>query len=117
MSEPELTHQVIGLKGRIKIRFVDTERHSHEHVLRALNSFLAVFQKIGALESPQTEIVVVVVASVVNTCLYQIDVFLDDFEDIVGEHGCGTPNLVLELLESLGDLKEIRRSHLVQVGH
>jgi hypothetical protein len=47
--------------------------------------------------------------------MYLVNIFLDNFENIVREHSSGAADLILEVLETLGNFQEIGGSLLVQI--
>ena len=59
MSEPPLTQQLISFNGRINIGFMDSDSHSHEHMLRSFCDFVMYLQEIGSLKSLVAEVVIV----------------------------------------------------------
>jgi hypothetical protein len=46
MGEPELTHEVVSLKGRFQIIKMDPEGTSHEHMLWSFNDLVICFKKV-----------------------------------------------------------------------
>lgn len=69
MSEPSVTHEVVGLDGGIDVGLVNTNGHSHEHVLWSLNDLTLDLEEVGSFESLETEVVVVVISLVIQSSL------------------------------------------------
>jgi hypothetical protein len=116
MSEPEVTHHIVGFEGGLEIVEVNADTDSHQHMLRSLYNLFSIFHQIRALERLEPEIVVVEVPREIEVLLDLLSVFLDHSVHVVGQHGSGAAHLVLDLrVEAGGHLKEIVSGALVQI--
>ena len=66
VSEVALRHQVVGAKRAVDVLVVDAHGHAHEHVLGALGHLAVEAKQVGALERLEAEVVVIVIAAVVD---------------------------------------------------
>lgn len=58
MSEPTLSHQVIGFGGRFNVVFVDTNSNSHQQVLWSFYNLSINLQKVGPFKSFEAKIII-----------------------------------------------------------
>ena len=75
MSEPLLAHVVVCLESWIQIIEMNTDGASHEHVLWSLSDLSIYFEQIGALQSLETEEVIVEISLVVNDFIDLVSIF------------------------------------------
>ena len=95
---------------------VDAHGHAHQHVLRALGHFAVEAEQVGALERLEAEVVVVVIAAVVDVPVEALGVGHDDGVDLFGdERGVLAGLRVNEGPQVVDDLREIVLGGAVQV--
>jgi hypothetical protein len=64
VSEEFLRHKVVGFNGGGDVGFVNTDRHTHQHVLWSFRNCAINTQEVRALERLEPEVVICVVAVV-----------------------------------------------------
>ncbi len=86
MSKPLLRHQFICLKSIFKILLVNSERNSHQHVLRALNHLLVDSHQVRlALKRLEPEKVIIEISREVDLLLDFLFILRNYFENFVRE--------------------------------
>lgn len=117
MCEPLLAHQVIRLKGCIKIVEVDTDRTAHEHVLRSLDNVAVALEKVGTLESFEAEEVVIEVTTVVKYGINSVNVVSDHVKDVFSEKRSVSALFVFVVVQHRGCCEHARRGAVVKGLH
>ena len=82
MSEPPVTHQIIGQDSRVNILHVNAHRDPHQHLLRALSYLSIDLEEVGPLQSLVAEVIVVPISLVVDRGLQLFVVCLDYLVDL-----------------------------------
>mmetsp|Transcript_74060 Transcript_74060/g.195202 ORF Transcript_74060/g.195202 Transcript_74060/m.195202 type:complete len:246 (+) Transcript_74060:1-738(+) len=110
-------HQVVGLDGSGHVAEVDAASHAHQHVLRALDDLAFGAQQVRLLECLEAEVVVLVVAGVLQRGIDCGSILLDEVPNLIGEHACRPALLIAMVVKCAARLRKRVRGHLVQVGH
>lgn len=69
MSEPLLTHQMVGLEGGREVLLMNPDGHSHQHVLRSFNHLPVHPQKVSLLQSLEAKEIISIVPLMVDFLL------------------------------------------------
>ena len=117
MSEPFVTHQLVGLKCSSQILFVYSDRHSHEHVLGSLNNNPINLQQIRSFEGLEAKIVISEVPFVVNDFLNLFVVLKYDLINVLREQWCVLPSLVFAEIELLCYLFQRAGGFFMEIVH
>ena len=83
MSEPLVTHEVVGLDCSLYVMLVDANTHSHEHVLGPLCNLPVNLEKIRSLESLEPKVIIVKVSLEIDSALQNTTVLFDYLIDIL----------------------------------
>ena len=83
MGEPLLRHEMIGLKSSLKVIQMDSNRASHQHVLRALSDLAINTKQVSLLESLEPEEVIFKIAREVKLSIDSFIVVDHDFVDFI----------------------------------
>ena len=103
MGEVALAHQVVGVEGFLDVGVVNTDRHTHQHVLRAFSHFTVELEQVGALQGLESEVIVVVVSTVVDVVVEHIGVGHDDLVHLFGDERSVLVGLGVNVLTKVGD--------------
>ena len=60
MRKPAFGHQIVRFDGGLDVVLMDTNRDSHQHLLRAFDHFAVDLKQVGPLECFEAKIVVTV---------------------------------------------------------
>jgi hypothetical protein len=85
VSEPTLRKEVVGFNGRFDIVFVDTDRDTHEHVLRAFYYTAVDAEEVGTLEGLETKVIVIKITIVDDFRVKTFLVVHDNLEDVFSD--------------------------------
>ena len=118
VGEVALAHQVVGVEGFLDVGVVNAHRHAHQHVLRSLSHLAVEFEQVGALEGLESEVVVVVVAVVVDVIVEHLGVRHDDLIHFLRDERCVLVGFRVDVLSEVGDdIGEGRLGRTVEVVH
>ena len=113
-----LAHQLIGLQGTLKIVFVNTNTHTHEHLLRTLNNLSVHAEQVRTFKCFEPKVVVGEIA-IVNQLRIQIfRIRLNDFVHIISNQWCFFARFWIDVFVQIrNSLREALFGTLVQVAH
>ena len=103
MGEVALAHQIVGVEGFLDVGVVNTDRHPHQHVLWAFSHFTVQFEQVGALQGLESEVIVVVVSTVVDVVVEHIGVGHDDLVHLFGDERSVLVGLRVNVFTKVGD--------------
>ena len=117
MRHPPLTQEVVGADGTVDVVLVDTKSDTHEHHLRAFDDFIIHAKEIGAGEGFEAEVVVVIVAVIVDGEFNAFLVFVDEGMYVLTDERRGEVGAGVDVVEHLvGDGDNVVGGLLVEVG-
>ena len=105
---------MIGLKSCHKVIQMDSDRASHQHVLRALSDLAINTKQVGLLESLEPEEVIFKIAREVKLSIDCFIVVDHDFVDFITKERRRSATLVFEVEELVRDLPDASLGPLVQ---
>ena len=114
VREPLLAHQVVGLKGALKVIDVNTDRAAHQQVLRSLSNLSIDAQQVRLLKCLIAEEVVGVVPRVVDHLVDSLIVLFDDLIDFVRQKRCCATGLIFLCVQQISYLQNAVMGTLVQ---
>ena len=103
MSKVSLTHQVIGVERFLNVAVVDTDGHTHQHVLRSFSDHTVEFQKVRTLKGLETKVVVVVITLVIDVIVENLGVCHDDFIHFFGNEGSMLVGFWVDVFSQVSD--------------
>ena len=103
MREVALAHEVVGSERFVNIAVVDAHGDPHEHVLRAFNDLPVQLEQVGTLDGLETEVIVVVIATVVDMAVQSVSVGHDDFVNFLGDERGMFVGFRVDILPQIGD--------------
>jgi hypothetical protein len=115
VSEPLLTHEVIGLESCFEVILVNTDRDTHQQVLGSFgNGFVFTAEQVRFFQSLETEEVVIEISGVVDLCVNFISIGHNNRVCFVAEEGSFSALSVSEFVKFFSDFSDIVESGLVE---
>ena len=126
MREPPFRHEVVRLDGSVDVFAVNSDGHSHQHLLRSISRLAANLQQVRPLERLknktkstcdlkssnsygsddqshlESEVVVAIVAIVDDCRVKSVSVRHDDVIRLIGKHGGRFLGARVHVLEQVG---------------
>ena len=116
MCKPLITHQVICKDRSFCVLTVNTNTDSHEHGLRPFSNLTSELQKVRFFEGFESEVIVVQVSFVIDSCFVLVFVLHDEVKELLGDEG-GFSSVLVDVVSEVGDyFCEAVLGLLVEVG-
>mmetsp|Transcript_70625 Transcript_70625/g.154009 ORF Transcript_70625/g.154009 Transcript_70625/m.154009 type:complete len:221 (+) Transcript_70625:1569-2231(+) len=115
MRKGSAGEKIIGLQRSLQIVEVDAARHSHQHVLRSLQNFVVYPEQIRLFEGFEAEVVIVIVALVVDGGIQFLAVGLHELPHARRNDACWPPLSIAMVMKGAASVHERVRSALVEV--
>lgn len=88
MGKVSLRHEVVGLDDLLEVGTVNTDRDTHDHVLRSLDNLAVDSKQIRSLEGLEPEIVVGEISIVDDGRIEHLFVLHDNLVNVLRDHRC-----------------------------
>ena len=103
MGKPTLAHQIICFLDFLHVIMMNTNGYSKQHVLRTLCYFSIEFQKVRALKSFKSEVIIIVISIIVDDRIKIILVLHNNLINFFGNKRCVFSRLGINKVSQICD--------------